>query len=128
MDEVGVRFVAALAAKDTDMLIGLFATDVDFRGMTPGRFWEAGSAVELVKDVLYHWLDASDVVEGVEYVDVGRLVDRWRVDYSFRVRNPDGVFLVEQRAYFDLDDDGLVTRMHAMCSGFRLLDVLSGSA
>jgi hypothetical protein len=38
MTDLGPRFVAALAAKDTDGLVALFASEVDFRGMTPGRF------------------------------------------------------------------------------------------
>lgn len=117
--DVGLRFVAALAAKDTDTLIGLFAAEVDFRGMTPGRFWEAGSPDEVVQQVLYQWFEPADVVERVEHVESGRMVDRERVDYRFRVRNPDGAFAVEQRAYFDLDENGCVSRMHVMCGGFR---------
>jgi hypothetical protein len=35
MTDLGPRFVAALAAKDTDGLVALFASEVDFRGMTP---------------------------------------------------------------------------------------------
>lgn len=42
-----------------------------------------------------------------------------RVDYRFRLRNDDGVFLVEQPAYFDLDDAGLIARMNVACAGFR---------
>jgi hypothetical protein len=121
MADMGSRFVAALAAKDTDALLGLFTADVAFRGMTPGRFWEAGSPSEVVENVLYHWFDPGDVIEEVDHVDVGSVVDRGRVDYRFRVRNDDGVFAVEQRAYFDLDDDGRIARMHAMCAGYRPL-------
>jgi hypothetical protein len=40
MTDLGSRFVAALAAKDTNRLVALFASEVDFRGMTPRRFWE----------------------------------------------------------------------------------------
>ena len=39
MNDLGSQFVAALAAKDTDRLVALFAPNVDFRAMTPGRFW-----------------------------------------------------------------------------------------
>ena len=126
MVDTGSRFVAALAVKDTDALIGLFAADVAFRGMTPGRFWEAGSPSEVVDGVLYHWFDSSDVIEEIDYVEVGSVVDRARVDYRFRVRNGDGLFAVEQRAYFDLDDEGRIARMHAMCAGYRLLAAADG--
>jgi hypothetical protein len=118
-DQVGVAFATRLAAKDTEALVALFRPDVDFRGMTPGRFWEAGSAQSVVDDVLYQWLEPGDIVESVEEVAAEPVVDRWRVDYRFRVRNDDGLFSVEQRAYFDVDDDGRITKMNAVCSGFR---------
>lgn len=119
LTDVGLRFVDALAAKDTETLMALFASDVDFRGMTPGRFWQAGSPDEVVQQVFYQWFEPADVIEGVDHVDAGRMVDRERVDYRFRVRNPDGLFAVEQRAYFDVDESGRVSRMHVMCGGFR---------
>jgi hypothetical protein len=119
MSDVGTRYVQALAAKDTAALLGLFAPDISFRGMTPGRFWEALSPHAVVEDVLYSWFEPSDVIEQVERVDAGSVADRERIDYQFRVRNDDGLFAVEQRAYFDLDADGLIVRMHAICAGFR---------
>jgi hypothetical protein len=119
MTDVGSRFVAALAAKDTEALLGIFASAVSFRGMTPGRFWEVNSPVKLVEDVLYEWFDPDDIIEAVEHIEVGKLVDRQRVVYRFRVRNDNGVHRVEQCAYFDLDDEGRVSRMNVMCSGFR---------
>ena len=124
MTDVGSRFVAALAAKDTEALLGLFAADVAFRGLTPRRFWEAGSPSEVIERVLYQWFDPADVIEAVESVDVGRVVDRRRVDYRFRVRNADGLFAVEQRAYFDLDDE----IGYRACTDVRRLPPLTGAA
>jgi hypothetical protein len=122
MSDAGARYVDALAAKDTEALLELFAADVVFRGMTPGRFWEAGSPDEVVHKVLYQWFEPSDTIEGIEHVAVGAVVDRESVDYRFRVRNADGVFVAEQRGYFDVDGDGRIARMHVMCSGFRSID------
>jgi ketosteroid isomerase-like protein len=113
------RYVAALAAKDTDALLALFADDVAFRGMTPGRFWEAATPAEVVHDVLYRWFEPEDVIEQVEAVEPGEVAGRQRVDYRFLVRNAQGLHAVEQRAYLDLDGTGRVTRMQAMCAGFR---------
>ena len=121
MTGAGVRYVEALAAQDTVALMELFSDDVEFRGMTPGRFWEARSADAVVNDVLYKWFEPADVIEGVDQVEVGAIVDRERVDYRFRVRNSDGLFAVEQRAYIDVDAEGRVCRMHVMCSGYRAL-------
>lgn len=119
MTESGARFVDALAAKDTERLLDLFAADVAFRGLTPNRFWEAGSPREVVEDVLYEWFEPKDVIEAVERVEVGDIMGRARADYRFRVRNDDGLFAVEQRAYIDLDTDGRISRMQVMCAGFR---------
>ena len=38
---VAERFVDAFARRDRAALLDLFTPEVDFRGMTPGRFWEA---------------------------------------------------------------------------------------
>jgi hypothetical protein len=122
MSDAGARYVDALAAKDTDALLELFAADIVFRGMTPGRFWEAGSPEEVVQNVLYQWFEPTDIIEGIEHVEVGAVVDRERVDYRFRLRNQDGVFAAEQRGYFDVDGDGRISWMHVMCSGFRPID------
>jgi hypothetical protein len=125
--DVGSRYVAALAAKDTDTLLGLFAQDVFFRGLTPSRFWEADSPEQVVREVLYQWFEPKDLIEEVENVEVGRIADRERVDYRLRVRNPDGVFAVEQRAYFDTDIAGQISRMHVMCAGFRPVDAIKSA-
>jgi hypothetical protein len=48
-------------------------------------------------------------------------VDRERVGYRFRVRCPDGHYIVEQQAYLTIDD-GRITWMRSVCSGFRKVD------
>jgi ketosteroid isomerase-like protein len=119
--DAGARYVNALAAKDTATLRDLFAADIVLRGMTPGRYWEAHSPDEAIREVLYRWFEPTDVIESVEHLEVAQVVDRKRVDYRFHVRNSDGVFAVEQRAYFDVDDDGRIILMNAICSGFRTI-------
>jgi hypothetical protein len=122
MTELGSQYVAALAAKDTDALLALFAPQVYFRGLTPRRSWEADSPDAVVHEVLYTWFAPDEVIESVDQVQLGRVVDRERVDYRFTVRSPEGLFTVEQRAYFDVDDDDRISRMHVMCSGYQSLD------
>jgi hypothetical protein len=119
MTDIGSRFVAALAAKDTNRLVALFASQVDFRGLTPRRFWEVDSPQRVVHEVLFEWFESNDVIERVDYVEAGQVADRQRVDYRFLVRNADGSFLVEQRAYFDLDAAGRICYMRVICSGYR---------
>ena len=121
MSDLGERFVAALAAKDTDALVDVLSPQVDFRGMTPGRFWEASSPRAVV-DILYQWFEPSDVIEEVVAVGTSSVIDRRCVDYRFRVRNADGLYAVEQRAYYDPDGEGRIGLMRVMCSGFRLVE------
>jgi hypothetical protein len=119
MTDLGSRFVAALAAKDTNSLVALFASDVDFRAMTPRRFWEADSPQRVVHEVLYEWFEPKDVIERIDYVEAGHAGDRERIDYRFLIRNPDGPFIVEQRAYFDVNEAGRISYMRTICSGYR---------
>lgn len=60
----------------------------------------------------------SDEIEALEWLETGTFADRERVGYRFRVRNPDGRFLVEQQAYL-YARDGRIAWMRVMCSGFR---------
>jgi hypothetical protein len=96
--EVGERFARAGAARDGSALLTLLTPDVDFRGMTPNRVWEAKSAS----------------------VDAATVVDRHRVGYRFRLTNPDGTFAVEQQAYYEVDG-ARISWLRIMCSGYRAI-------
>ena len=121
MKTVAERFVHAYAQHNRADLLGLLAADVDFRGMTPGRFWEASTAEGLVDDVLLHWLDVHDVVQQVLALDRDWMADREHVSFRLSVHTPDGHHLVEQQAYL-MVDDGLISWLRMMCSGFRKVD------
>jgi hypothetical protein len=115
---VGERFARAIAAKDAPALLGMLAAQVDFRAMTPGRFWEADSAVELVNDVIFgHWFKPADRIEAIEAIEHDVVVDRERVGYRFRVTNEGGTFIVEQQAYLSVQDDE-VAWLRIMCAGY----------
>ena len=53
---LGAQFANALAKKDFDRLRGLLHPEIDFRGMTPSRFWEASDPDTVVSEVLQHAL------------------------------------------------------------------------
>jgi hypothetical protein len=117
----GERLAQALARKDRPGLLGLLDAEIDFRGLTPNRFWEAGSAETLVDDIILGaWFEADDHIEALEDVQLGSVADRDRVSYRLRIVNPDGVFLVEQQAYFGVNDDR-INWLRIMCSGFRAI-------
>ncbi len=65
-------------------------------------------------------LEDDDEIEALEMLETDAFADRERVGYRFRVRNPEGTFLVEQRLFI-AGDEGRITWMRSVCSGFRPL-------
>jgi hypothetical protein len=111
-------FAAALAAKDFDRIGELLHPEIDFRGLTPSRVWEAGDAETVIDGVLGQWFEESDEIEALLHLETDAFADRERVGYRFRVRNPEGLFEVEQQAYVG-ERDGQIGWMRSVCSGFR---------
>ncbi len=118
---LGTDFARALAAKDFAHIRDLLHPEVDFRGLTPRRVWEAGDADTAIADILRQWFEDSDEIEALEHLETDSFADRERVGYRFRVRNPDGLFLVEQQVYL-AERDGKIGWMRSVCSGFRPID------
>jgi hypothetical protein len=115
---LGAEFARALAVKDFARISELLAPEVDFRGLTPNRAWEAASSEAVVSDILRHWFEDSDVIERLDRLELDEVADRERVGYRFVVRNPDGRFIVEQQAYLS-QRAGRIAWMRVLCSGFR---------
>jgi hypothetical protein len=115
---LGTEFVQALAAKDERRIRELIHPEIDFRGLTPSRFWEAGDADTVISIVLGRWFEESDQIETLEQLETDTVVDRERVGYRFSVRNPDGHFVVEQQAYL-YGRDGRIAWMRVLCAGYR---------
>jgi hypothetical protein len=113
----GERFAAALLAKDWDGVTAVLDPAIDFRGLTPGQPWEAKTPEDLVQHVFSRWFEPSDDIYEVLDISTGQVLDRHRVVYRFRVRNPDGDYLCEQTAYYDADAD-TITKLRILCSGF----------
>jgi hypothetical protein len=120
-DTLGGQFARALAVKDRDALAALLHPEIDFRGMTPSRDWEAGDPEAVIGVVLGQWFEDKDEIEELEGLETDAVADRERVGYRFRVRNPEGGFLVEQQAYL-AERDGRIGWMRVVCSGFRPTD------
>jgi hypothetical protein len=115
---LGAEFARALAAKDSARLHELLHPEIDFRGLTPNRNWEAGDPEAVISVLLDQWFEDKDEIEGVEELESDTFSDRQRVGYRFSVTNPDGRFLVEQQAYLH-SRDGQIEWMRVLCSGFR---------
>jgi hypothetical protein len=115
---LGADFARALAAKDSDRILELIHPEIDFRGLTPNRFWEATGGDELLAVLFQNWFEDSDQIEALESLESDSFADRERVGYRFSLNNPDGRFLVEQQAYLEARD-GKIGWMRVVCSGFR---------
>ncbi|UJA19782.1 hypothetical protein HJD18_05880 [Thermoleophilia bacterium SCSIO 60948] len=116
----GDGFARALAAKDFERLSGLLDPAADFRALTPNRAWEA-TGPEEIEPILRAWFDHEDEIEELERVESEGFADLERVGYRLRVRNPKGLFAVEQQAYL-ATKDGMISWLRILCSGFRPID------
>ena len=117
---LAAAFGKAVAAKDQTVLLELLHPDVDFRGMTPGRVWEAEGPADILA-ALGVWFDDDDVIEGVDSLETDAFADVQRVGYRLRVRNADGLHLVEQQVFLT-KLDGRIGWLRIMCAGYRRID------
>jgi hypothetical protein len=115
--ELAETFARAVAAKDEAGVLALLHPEVDFRAMTPGRVWEAEGPSDVV-DALRHWFDDDDHIEAVQALETDVFADRQRVGYRLRVRNGDGLHLVEQQAYLS-EREGRIGWLRILCAGYR---------
>jgi hypothetical protein len=119
--QVGERFVHALGNKDAEELKALLRADVDFRAMTPGRFWEATDVDVVVDDtILGKWFQPPNEITEIVDIETGSIGSRDRVGYRLKVSGPDGEYLVEQQAYFETDGDR-ISWLRIMCAGYQLV-------
>lgn len=117
-DGVALAFVRALVAKDRVALEATLAPDIDFRGLTPNHEWRATDPGEVAEILFGSWFEPHDHVREVLETQTTPVADRHHVRYRFRVESEGETYLVEQQCYFDASD-GQITRMSAVCSGFR---------
>ncbi len=118
-ESIGERLVTAIAKRDAEGLTALIAPEVDFRGLTPRRFWEARTPAEVLDVVLGNWFEESDHIETIRALEAGEPVgDVQRVGYRFDITNGDGPAVVEQQAYYHATD-GRIDYLRVVCSGFR---------
>jgi hypothetical protein len=115
---LGEQFARTLAVKDAAGLKALLCPDVDFRAMTPTKFWES-SDVDVIVDetILGTWFAPERRIAELIAVETGSIGSLERVAYRFKVDRPDGQFTIEQQAYYETDGT-TISSMRIMCSGF----------
>jgi hypothetical protein len=115
---LGERFARALADKDSAGLKALLQPILDFRAMTPSRFWESTDVDEVVDDtILGTWFEPTRRITDLVAVETDRIGSLQRVAYRFTVRRPDGEFTIEQQAYYEVEG-GRISWLRVMCTGF----------
>jgi hypothetical protein len=111
-------FLEAILARDFPRVRGLLSPEIDFRAMTPSRFWEAGDPPGVEK-VLRAWFEHPDrTVERVEPIEPSSVEDTLRVGWRVHGHGADGPFVYEQQAYLR-EDDEQIAWLRIMCSGPR---------
>ena len=115
---LGHAFAEALVRKDFDRIEALLHPEVEFRALTPGRFWELDGPQAVIDGALRRWFEDSDELEALISVEDDSVSDRQRVAYRLAGHNPDGPFVVEQQAYYT-ERDGQIDWMRVLCSGYR---------
>lgn len=115
---LGETFAVALGEKDFEGLLGVLDPEVDFRGLTPRRSWEANRARAVVDDVFRRWFEPSDEIDEIISVETDQFADCRRVAYRFRGRSDGSPFVVEQQAYYR-EREGTIVWLRILCSGFR---------
>lgn len=119
MASIGEDFARAVAAKDTGAFDRLLAADVDFKGITPRRFWEGTGPAEVASVFFDSWFEPSDTIEQLVDVTTGDdVADTQHVAYRLNLVNGEGEQVAEQQAYFRTTD-GRISHLRVMCSGFR---------
>lgn len=109
--------VAALAERDFDRLAGTLAPDVRMRALIPpGPVELTGARPAAARFAI--WFGESD---GLELVQSGsdEVGDRLHIFYRLRVKRPDDSWKVIEQHLFCALDDGHITALDLVCSGFR---------
>jgi ketosteroid isomerase-like protein len=115
---MGAAFADAVASKDYARMAELLHPEVDFRALTPNRSWQANDPDTVIEEILKAWIEDDEHVEELISVETDTVSDRERVGYRYRLRTPDGSFLVEQQAYLR-ERDGRIDWVRLVCSGSR---------
>lgn len=113
----GATLVAALAERDFDRLAGMLAPDVRMRALIPPGPVELSGA-EPAAARFASWFGDSD---GLELVRSGsdQIGDRLHVFYRLRVKRPGDTWKIIEQHLFCALDEGRITVLDLVCSGFR---------
>lgn len=116
---LGRELAEAVFAKDVAGLLRVLAEQVDFRALTPNLEWRATARDEVAEIFFGSWFEPSDELIELLAVTTDVVGDRQHVAYRLHLRNGDADLVVEQQAYYDLDESGAIKWLRMLCSGTR---------
>ena len=113
---IGSELVQAVAAQDESALQACFATEVEFRGLTPFGLRERTGAVEAAALISAWFADSTELdLVNTHTEEVG---DRLYISYRFHGVEEGEPYVVEQQLYGTVQD-GKIAHADLLCSGFR---------
>ncbi len=111
------RFVDALGVGDWEGVRASLAADVRLRALVPERLREEEGSDAVIERFRFWWADLADL----RLLDaaVEPMADQVRVRYRLAATDPeDGPVVVEQQCYLTVED-GRITKINSVCSGFQ---------
>ena len=114
--EVGEAFLQALANRDFEALRACLQKGGSFRALVPPGIRQASDASGTVNR-LRLWFGEADSFEMLRS-EIGQVADRLSITYRIRLHDSDGWQVIEQRLYCNVGDDGRITKLDLLCSGF----------
>lgn len=110
----GGDFVTALAARDFVAAEKQLAEGIEFRGITPSMGQVQRHGRGAVMDLMREWYGTA---QGLDRLETDKILTRDFVSYRVRWTAPEGLMAFEQHAFYNLDDQGRISRMDLVCSG-----------
>jgi intein/homing endonuclease len=104
--------------QDAKALRTLISTPVTFRAVTPKRFWDAETAVEVADVILGVWFGPDKKVTDITWLATDTVGDVEKVSYRLRVDLESGPSVIEQVIYYT-GAEGQIVDLRLVCSGFR---------
>jgi TusA-related sulfurtransferase len=111
------RLAKAIAARDQVEISSAIARDARFRYLIPPGPGQAQGTADIAAKFL-EWFGDAAVIR-IESILAEPLADRTSLGYRFLLHEQDGWKEVEQRLYLDVDENGLISAIDLLCSGFR---------
>ena len=113
---LGAQLIAAVAAQDAAALAECFASEAEFRALTPSGVRERTGAAETSALISQWFGDSSGLhLVGSDTAEVG---DRLHISYRFAGVEDGAAYIVEQHL-FCTTGHGKIVRADLLCSGFR---------